>query len=112
MATKHFSTFESVQEWTDEFLSLFPHRYDYIWAEHPHPKAKVEWQTETRHSLSDRVMQQGAYLYGVRFGAQTAYCLLDIDAGSTYHPNRDPFAISRIIAALEPLELALPPERG
>ena len=31
--------------------------------------------------------------------------MLDIDAGSAYHPKRDPFAISRIVAALEPLGL-------
>jgi hypothetical protein len=94
-----------VQEWADSFLVLFPHRYDYIWAEHPNPGAKVEWKTETRHPLSDRLIHQGSYLYGVRFGAQTRYGLLDIDAGSTYHPTRDPFAISRIVAALEPLGL-------
>lgn len=99
------SQFQYIQEWDDEFLSLFPHRYDYIWAEHPDPKSKVEWKTESRHLLSDRLIHQGAYLYGVRFGAETQYCLLDIDAGSIYHPKRDPFAISRILAALEPLGL-------
>lgn len=89
----------------DEFLSLFPHRYDYIWAAHPDPKQQVEWKTETRHPLNDRLIQQGAYLYGVRFGAETGYCLLDIDIGSAYHPQQDPFAIARIAAALEPLGL-------
>jgi hypothetical protein len=99
------SQFQYIQEWGDEFLSLFPHRYDYIWAEHPDPKGKVEWKTESRHPLSDRLIRQGAFLYGVRFGAETQYCLLDIDAGSIYHPKRDPFAVSRILAALEPLGL-------
>ncbi|XHX79476.1 MAG: hypothetical protein RBJ76_05970 [Stenomitos frigidus ULC029] len=61
--------------------------------------------TSDSHPLSDRLIHQGAYLYGVRFGAETQYCLLDIDAGSIYHPKRDPFAISRILAALEPLGL-------
>ncbi|MBW4441978.1 MAG: hypothetical protein KME10_12215 [Plectolyngbya sp. WJT66-NPBG17] len=98
-------SFRSVREWDDNFLALFPHRYDYIWAEHPAPDAKVEWQTETRHFLSDRMIHQGGLLYGVRFGAETCYCLLDIDAGSLYHPNHDPFAISRIVSALEPLGL-------
>ncbi|MGV0028415.1 hypothetical protein [Phormidesmis priestleyi] len=55
--------------------------------------------------MSDRLIRQGSYLYGIRFGAEASYCLLDIDAGSAYHPNRDPFAISRIVAALEPLGL-------
>ncbi|MEL6385591.1 MAG: hypothetical protein AAFQ89_24640 [Cyanobacteria bacterium J06626_18] len=66
---------------------------------------RPQWQTESRHPLSDRLIQQGAYLYGVRFGAQTQYCLLDIDAGSAYHPQRDPLALSRITEALEPLGL-------
>ena len=98
------TVFQAIQE-PDKFLALFPHRFDYIWAEHPDPRAAVEWKTESRHPLSDRLIQQGAYLYGVRFAAETRYCLLDIDAGSLYHPNHDPQAIARITAALEPLGL-------
>lgn len=56
--------------------------------------------------MSDRLIRQSASLYGVRFGAETNYCLLDIDAGSLYHPKHDPFAIARIASALEPLGLA------
>ncbi|NET36138.1 MAG: hypothetical protein F6K19_29620, partial [Cyanothece sp. SIO1E1] len=66
---------------------------------------KPSWQTESRYPLSDRILEQGAYLFGVRFSTQTRYCLLDIDAGSLYHPQQDPFALARIIAALEPLGL-------
>jgi hypothetical protein len=88
---------------TDAFLSLFPHRYDFIWAPHPCPGEAVNWQTERRYPLSDRQLNQGSTLYGVRFGAKTSYTLLDIDHGSLYHPSRDPFAIRRIIEALEPL---------
>lgn len=90
---------------TSPFLSLFPHRHDYIWAEHPAPTQKPDWKTENKHPLSDRLILQGSYLYGVRFGAKTDYLLLDIDVGSAYHPQRDPFAISRLVAALEPLGL-------
>ncbi|HIK14592.1 MAG TPA: hypothetical protein IGS53_04775 [Leptolyngbyaceae cyanobacterium M33_DOE_097] len=87
----------------DSFLELFPHRFDYIYADHPSPGAKVEWRTENRHPLSDRLIQQGAYLYGVRFGHETQYCVIDIDAGSPYHPTRDRHAINRIRATLESL---------
>lgn len=97
--------FYYVQEWDDEFLALFPHRFDYIWAEHPVAGKSPDWKTESRHPLSDRLIRQGSYLYGIRFGAETCYGLLDIDVGSPYHPNQDPFALSRIIAALEPLGL-------
>ncbi|MBD2024968.1 hypothetical protein [Leptolyngbya sp. FACHB-711] len=97
--------FESVREWDDAFLMLFPHRFDYIWAEHSEPGVKPQWKTESRHPLSDRLIRQGAYLYGVRFGAETQYALVDIDVTSLYHPSQDPLAVSRIVAALEPLGL-------
>ncbi|MDJ0703866.1 MAG: hypothetical protein QNJ46_11355, partial [Leptolyngbyaceae cyanobacterium MO_188.B28] len=44
-------------------------------------------------------------MFGVRFGTETQYCLLDIDIGSAYHPRQDPLALSRIQSALEPLGL-------
>jgi hypothetical protein len=99
------AAFQSVQEWDNEFLALFPHRFDYIFAKHPEPEQSPAWQTESCHPLSDRLLSQGAYLFGVRFGSQTQYCLLDIDRSSIYHPHQDAFAISRIQAALEPLGL-------
>ena len=105
MQLKTSLAFKDIREWDDEFLALFPHRFDYIWAKYPSLGAEVEWKTESRHPLSDRLIQQGAHLYGVRFGAETNYCLLDIDAGSAYHPKHDRLAISRIVAALEPLGL-------
>jgi len=97
--------FQSIQEATDSFLALFPHRYDYLWADHPQPTERPEWKTESRHPLSDRLIQQGSYLYGVRFGPTTRYILLDIDKGSIYHPSRDRFAWKRLLAALESLGL-------
>jgi hypothetical protein len=98
------SPFQGIVE-RDKFLALFPHRYDYIYAPHSDPGEKPQWLTESRYPLSDRHIQQGAYLYGVRFDTDTQYVLLDIDIQSAYHPSRDPFAISRIKAALEPLGL-------
>jgi hypothetical protein len=92
-----------VHEWDDRFLALFPHRHDYIWAEHSKPGEKPGWQTESRYPLSDRLVKQGSYLYGVRFSGKTKYVLIDIDINSLYHPRQDPFAISRIVAALESL---------
>lgn len=97
--------FISVQEWNDAFLDLWPHRYDYLWAQHPNPGERPEWKTESRHPLSDRLIKQGAYLYGVRFGQTTRYIVLDIDKNSFYHPSRDRFAWKRMVAALESLGL-------
>lgn len=89
----------------DSFLAIFRHRYDYIWAEHPDVTQKPQWRTESRHPLSDRLINQGTYLYGVRFGSTTNYVMLDIDRGSLYHPSHDPLAIPRMQAALEVLGL-------
>ena len=94
-----------VLEQDDPFLRLWPHRYDYIWADHPEPGKKSCWQTESRHPLSDRLIHQGSYLYGVRFGSMTNYIMLDIDQGSLYHPSHDLLAIPRIQAVLEDLGL-------
>jgi hypothetical protein len=99
------AAFAYIPERDDPFLSLFPHRYDFIYAPHPDLGERPQWQTESRYPLSDRLIQQGAHLYGVRFGAQTQYCLLDIDIGSAYHRQQDPLAIHRLLAALEPLGL-------
>jgi len=93
--------FYYVPESSDAFLALFPHRYDYIWAERPSPGQKPQWQTETRYPLGD----EGTHLYGVRFGPQTQYLLIDIDTGSPYHPRSDRLAIPQLVAALEPLGL-------
>jgi hypothetical protein len=105
VALHQVNPFVSVREWDSQFLGLFPHRYDYIWAVHPNPGAKPEWQTETRHPLADRTIQQGSQLYGVRFGTETSYAMLDIDIGSRYHPRQDPFGVDRLLLALEPLGL-------
>jgi hypothetical protein len=99
------SAFQSIHEWNNPFLAIFPHRFDYIYARHPNPGDSPDWQTESRHPLGDRLIQQGGYLYGVRFGSQTHYCLIDIDRASRFHPANDPQAIARITALLEPLGL-------
>jgi hypothetical protein len=93
----------TLQPRTTNFLNLFPHRFDYIWASHG--IGKPAWKTEHRHPLHDSLINQGTYIYGVRFGRCTSYAMLDIDAHSPYHPNQDPLAIGRILAALEPTGL-------
>ncbi|MGB3297975.1 MAG: hypothetical protein WBA76_06870 [Phormidesmis sp.] len=96
-------TFQHVQETSDTFLALFAHRYDFIYALHPNLKEKPDWYSENRYPLSDRQILEGKYLYGVRFERETAYCLLDIDRYSSYHPQHSPLVLERMFAALEPL---------
>ncbi len=102
---KSSNAFTYVPEAHDGFLALWPHRYDFLYAPHPDPGQKPDWKTESGHLLSDRLIAQGAFLYGVRPGPQTTYGLLDIDKGSPYHPRHDPLALQRICEALEPLGL-------
>ena len=94
-----------IVETLSSFLSLWDHRYDYLYSPHPDPGTKPDWRTESRHPLSDRLLVQGSYLYGLRPGASSTYGLLDIDRGSPYHPLNNPLALSRILEALEPLGL-------
>ena len=103
MVKTETSKFQYVQEKSEVFLALFPHRYDFIYAPHPSPKEKPNWQSENRYPLSDRQLLKGEYLYGVRFERETQYCLLDIDRHSPYHPNQSPLVLSRLFEALEPL---------
>lgn len=97
--------FHYVEDRDEDFFALFPHRYDYIFADHSPYGHPPQWHTERRHPLSDRLLQQGQYLYGVRFGSTTAYALIDIDAKSPYHPNCDPLAIRRLLDGLETIGL-------
>lgn len=102
------SSFTYIQEGNDAFLSLFPHRYDYIYAPYPELGFSPHWQTESRYPLSDRLIHQGGVLYGVRFGQATRYCLLDIDADSAYHPQTHPQAFTRVLQILEDVGLVSP----
>lgn len=84
----------------ESFFDLFPHRYDYIHSSHG---IQPQWRTESRHPLHNALIEQGAEIFGVRFGTTTKYAMLDIDSGSPYHPRHDKLAVPKIIAALEPL---------
>ena len=79
------------------------YRWNFIQGQQPDDvTTKVAWQTITKYPLRPRVLwtqwQDAHSLIGVRFGPQTGYGLLDIDAGSPY---RNPDSIAQIQAALE-----------
>ena len=40
----------------EDFLGLFPHRWDFISSPYTHGLSKVNWKTESRHTLSDRLI--------------------------------------------------------
>ncbi|MEM9090984.1 MAG: hypothetical protein AAGC93_19850 [Cyanobacteria bacterium P01_F01_bin.53] len=95
-------------------------RWDFIYAQVPDPaqpkqkelnwqtkhlKSKPEWKTERRYPMKSRVLYHRwadpTEIIGVRFDHTTEYGLLDIDAGSQYHPKQNPNAISELQIALE-----------
>lgn len=94
-----------ISESHNRFAALWTHRDDFIYAPHPDPGGKPQWKTESRYPLSDRKLEQGHHIYGIRHGDKADYALLDIDKGSPYHPSSDPLAVQGICAALEPLGL-------
>jgi hypothetical protein len=95
------STFLNIPEPQDRFLALWPHRWDFLYANLTHPEQTPNWNTESRYPLGDRAILAGGTLYGCRFGTETSYFMLDIDKGSVYHPKRDRFATEKILGALE-----------
>jgi hypothetical protein len=90
---------------SEPFLQLWPHRFDFLYAGHPDPDKSPNWYTERRFPLSDRTIEQGEQLHGVRFGQTTAYVMIDIDRGSAYHPDRHADKICRIRQAMESIGL-------
>jgi hypothetical protein len=84
---------------------IFSHGWQFIFASLPEPGQKPEWQTETRYPLEPRNLwsrwQNPNHLLGVRFGRETVYGMIDIDARSPYHFNQDEAALEQILAALE-----------
>jgi hypothetical protein len=97
------SPFKYVPEYSDAYLSLWQQRWDYIWSPHANPGEKANWRTENKHPLSDRLLLQGAYLFGIRPGKTTDHLVIDIDRQSPYHPANDPQSIDLILQVLEPI---------
>ena len=98
VTTPNTASYAFVAEPNNPYLELFPHRYDFIWAERPTPGQRPAWQTESRYPLSDRQMLQGQHLYGVRFGSQTQYMMIDVDVSRPIdqHPLVDWFEAPHI----------------
>jgi hypothetical protein len=95
---------KSFWEITEKFLEIFSHRWEWIYAESVTEKGKAAWKTINRRAwkfsksrelplvLTDEklleVWKSDKELVGVGFGKKTKYLMLDIDAGSPYHPSK------------------------
>lgn len=86
-----------------EFAALFPHLWDWIF------KNADGWHTNSKYPLSPRDLIQKwrspNEIIGVRFGKETRYLMLDIDAGSPYHPANDEQGIDKILSAMASIGL-------
>ena len=86
-----------------EFAALFSHMWDWIY------KDEGGWQTNTKYPLSPRDLirkwRSPHEIIGVRFGTETRYLMLDIDAGSQYHPAIDEQGISKILGVMASIGL-------
>jgi len=94
------------------FTSFFPYGYKFIYAINSDAKGKPNWKTENRYPITARLLYErwldGDTLIGVRFGAKTAYGMLDIDKDSPYHPQRNEEQFRGILQALEDIGLVRP----
>jgi hypothetical protein len=83
-----------------KFTELFPYLWQWLYK----PTEEI-WTTETRYPLSPRDLiekwRSPNEIVGVRFGNETAYLMLDIDAGSQYHPDNNDQGLAKIQDALE-----------
>ncbi len=67
------------------------HRYRYIYRPHDRDSwfsAKEEWRLTDPEILKAVACKHPKYLLGFRFGKQTRFAVIDIDAGSEYHNLR------------------------
>jgi len=86
-----------------KFASLFPHGWEWIL------NRDGQWTTNTKYPLTPRDLiekwRSPNEIVGVRFGKETSYLMLDIDAGSQYHPQHNEQALTAIRAAMESIGL-------
>ena len=86
-----------------KFASLFPHGWEWIL------NRDGQWTTNTKYPLTPRDLiekwRSSNDIVGVRFGKETSYLMLDIDAGSQYHPQQNDRSLTAIRAAMESIGL-------
>jgi hypothetical protein len=86
-----------------KFAALFPHGWEWL------TNRDGQWTTNTKYPLTPRDLitkwRSPNEIIGVRFGKETSYLMLDIDAGSQYHPQHNEQALTTIRASMESIGL-------
>lgn len=84
---------------------LFPHRWNWIYADTPKRGTKPEWETVTKFPLTSveqwSLHQNENCIIGIRPNKDTRWGILDIDITSPYHPQNNPEALCLIQKTLE-----------
>ncbi|MBW4547437.1 MAG: hypothetical protein KME25_23795 [Symplocastrum torsivum CPER-KK1] len=91
------------------FCNFFNHPWDFLVAPVPEPGEKTQWTTKNRYPLQPRNLWE-MYLdpnmiLGLRFGSETRYALIDIDHGSSYHPENNLENFQAVLGAAEKIGL-------
>ncbi len=90
---------------SSQFFTLFPHWWDFIYADIPDYGTSPSWLTQTAYPLDARnawnAYHEPNVLVGVRFDVTTRYILFDIDWGSRYHPRKSLSSYKRFIGTME-----------
>ena len=98
-----------LSETGQRLAKLFPNGWDWIYADAPSLGSSIEWETIKKFPLSPveqwTLHQDSSCIIGMRPEKTTLWGIIDIDATSKYHPNRDPTALETIQSALEDIGL-------
>jgi len=88
-----------------KFASYFPYLFNWIHSR----REKTDWHTETKYPLTARTLwekhQDKRQNIGVRFGANTSYCMIDIDRRSPNHPYNSTANFNKVLNAIADIGL-------
>ena len=91
------------------FCEYFNHPWNFIVAPVLTAGEKTQWTTENRYPLQPRnlweIYQDANKILGLRFGRETRYALIDIDHGSSYHPENNLEKFQLVLGAAEKIGL-------
>lgn len=88
-----------------KFASYFPYLFNWIHTR----RERVDWRTESKYPLTARTLwekhQDKRQNIGVRFGATTSYCMIDIDRRSPNHPYNSTANFNKVLNAIADIGL-------
>lgn len=94
-----------ITEEGQRLAELFPNGWNWIYTQATAPGEKPDWETIRKYPLAPvelwSLHQDENCIIGIRPNKLTKWGILDLDAGSNYHPTRDPEALTKILNALE-----------